>query len=316
MRPGTGLAAAWRTSAEPRVLGARRSWRWRRRSAWCWPGRRCTARVLLAVVMLSLAVMYACRGAVPGLRAGHRLHRRGADAVPVRAHDRRRQLGRLARGDDQRASGCGRRWPRSGCWCCCRLIIGHAAIGPARRAGAANFGTATSGPRHADLHHVRVPVRGDQRAADHRGARRDGAGAPGARLSPKPTQRELSVRRVASGRPAPLPGPGIYARHNAVDMPGAAARRHRRRHVGQPGDRRRPSWPGESAPRPGPRRRGGRPTGRGGHPADQRERGREQRGRGGKPGALRRAGGDPVRDRRAWACWSAGTRSSSSCASS
>ena len=24
---------------------------------------------------------------------------------------------------------------------------------------------------------------------------------------------------MASGRPAPLPGPGTYARHNAVDMP-------------------------------------------------------------------------------------------------
>ncbi|HEY7145170.1 MAG TPA: NADH-quinone oxidoreductase subunit J [Streptosporangiaceae bacterium] len=39
------------------------------------------------------------------------------------------------------------------------------------------------------------------------------------RTTPKPTQRELSRRRVASGRPAPLPGPGTYARHNAVDMP-------------------------------------------------------------------------------------------------
>ncbi len=39
------------------------------------------------------------------------------------------------------------------------------------------------------------------------------------RTSPKPTQRILSRRRVASGRPTPLPGPGTYARHNAVDMP-------------------------------------------------------------------------------------------------
>ena len=39
------------------------------------------------------------------------------------------------------------------------------------------------------------------------------------RTSPKPTQRMLSRRRVASGRPTPLPGPGTYARHNAVDMP-------------------------------------------------------------------------------------------------
>ncbi len=39
------------------------------------------------------------------------------------------------------------------------------------------------------------------------------------RTSPKPGQRELSQRRVASGRPAPLPGPGTYAQHNAADMP-------------------------------------------------------------------------------------------------
>jgi NADH-quinone oxidoreductase subunit J len=39
------------------------------------------------------------------------------------------------------------------------------------------------------------------------------------RTTPKPTQRALAQQRVASGRPAPLPGPGTYAQHNAVDMP-------------------------------------------------------------------------------------------------
>jgi NADH-quinone oxidoreductase subunit J len=39
------------------------------------------------------------------------------------------------------------------------------------------------------------------------------------RTTPKPTQRELARRRVLSGQPTPLPGPGTYARHNAVDMP-------------------------------------------------------------------------------------------------
>jgi NADH-quinone oxidoreductase subunit J len=39
------------------------------------------------------------------------------------------------------------------------------------------------------------------------------------RTRPKPTQRELARRRVLSGMPTPLPGPGVYARHNAVDMP-------------------------------------------------------------------------------------------------
>jgi NADH-quinone oxidoreductase subunit J len=39
------------------------------------------------------------------------------------------------------------------------------------------------------------------------------------RTGPKPTQRELARLRIESGRPTPLPGPGTYARHNAVDMP-------------------------------------------------------------------------------------------------
>jgi NADH-quinone oxidoreductase subunit J len=39
------------------------------------------------------------------------------------------------------------------------------------------------------------------------------------RTSPKPTQRTLSRQRIASGKPTPLPGPGTYAQHNAVDMP-------------------------------------------------------------------------------------------------
>ncbi|MGI8328451.1 NADH-quinone oxidoreductase subunit J [Actinomadura scrupuli] len=40
------------------------------------------------------------------------------------------------------------------------------------------------------------------------------------RTSPKATQRQLSEERFkVGGHPAPLPGPGTYARHNAVDMP-------------------------------------------------------------------------------------------------
>jgi NADH-quinone oxidoreductase subunit J len=39
------------------------------------------------------------------------------------------------------------------------------------------------------------------------------------RIRPKPTQRELAAQRLASGQPTPLPGPGTYAQHNAVDMP-------------------------------------------------------------------------------------------------
>lgn len=40
------------------------------------------------------------------------------------------------------------------------------------------------------------------------------------RLVPKPTQRELSLKRIRSGAvKAPLPAPGVFARHNAVDVP-------------------------------------------------------------------------------------------------
>jgi NADH-quinone oxidoreductase subunit J len=39
------------------------------------------------------------------------------------------------------------------------------------------------------------------------------------RTGPRPSQRTLSRSRVASGRPTPLPGPGTYALHNSVDTP-------------------------------------------------------------------------------------------------
>lgn len=39
------------------------------------------------------------------------------------------------------------------------------------------------------------------------------------RARPKPTQKELARRRFLGPQPSPLPGPGTYARHNAIDMP-------------------------------------------------------------------------------------------------
>jgi NADH-quinone oxidoreductase subunit J len=39
------------------------------------------------------------------------------------------------------------------------------------------------------------------------------------RTGPKPTQRDISRRKVASGQVAPEPPPGVYALHDAVDMP-------------------------------------------------------------------------------------------------
>jgi len=39
------------------------------------------------------------------------------------------------------------------------------------------------------------------------------------RHAPRPTQRELAVERFHGPQPTPLPSPGVYARHNAVDTP-------------------------------------------------------------------------------------------------
>ena len=39
------------------------------------------------------------------------------------------------------------------------------------------------------------------------------------RTSPKPTQRDVARRKIRSGQVAPEPPPGVYALHNAVDMP-------------------------------------------------------------------------------------------------
>ena len=117
------------------------------------------------------------------------------------------------------------------------------------------------------------------------------------RAEPKPTQRDLSRLRMASGRPAPLPGPGTYARHNAVDMPallpdGTPAQDSVSPFIGhriQPravtaGDG--PAGEAAAGPDAGARRcsAAARPAARKGIRMS--------------PGALRGAGRDPVRDRR------------------
>ena len=39
------------------------------------------------------------------------------------------------------------------------------------------------------------------------------------RTTPKPTQRDLAARRLASGQLAPDPSPGVYALHDSADRP-------------------------------------------------------------------------------------------------
>jgi NADH-quinone oxidoreductase subunit J len=174
--------------------------------------------VLLAVVMLSLAVLYAVAGA-PFLAFVQIIVYTGAVLmlflfvlmiVGVAAADSLKETipgQRLAAG----VAGIALLVLLS-------LIVGHAAIGPAAPAGtgyglnnvrglAALIFTKYVFPFEVTSALLITAALGAMVLA-HR-----------ERTTPKPTQPELSRQRVASGHPAPLPGPGTYAQHNAVDMP-------------------------------------------------------------------------------------------------
>ena len=98
------------------------------------------------------------------------------------------------------------------------LGIGHAAIGPAVPQGAANGTGNLSGlatlifttyvfPFEATGALLITAALGAMVLA-HR-----------ERTVPRPTQRELAARRLASGQLAPDPAPGVYALHDAADRP-------------------------------------------------------------------------------------------------
>jgi NADH-quinone oxidoreductase subunit J len=174
--------------------------------------------VLLAVVMLALAVMYAMQGA-PFLAFVQVIVYTGAVLmlflfvlmiVGVTSAD---SVIETIKGQ-RLAAGVG----GIGLLVLLSLIVGQAAIAPAAKAGP-DFGSANIGGL-ADLIFTRYVFPFEVTSALLITA------ALGAmvlahreRTSPRPTQRDLSIRRMTSGRPAPLPGPGTYARHNAVDMP-------------------------------------------------------------------------------------------------
>jgi NADH-quinone oxidoreductase subunit J len=174
--------------------------------------------VLLAIVMLSLAVLYATAGA-PFLAAVQIIVYTGAVLmlflfvlmiVGVSAVDSLRET---IRGQ--------RLWAGLAAIALIVLLaltVGHAAIGPAAPAQL-SYG-ATNVTRIATLIFTRYFFPFEVTSALLITA------ALGAmvlahreRISPKPTQREMSQQRIAGGHPAPLPGPGTYARHNAVDFP-------------------------------------------------------------------------------------------------
>jgi NADH-quinone oxidoreductase subunit J len=174
--------------------------------------------VLLAVVMLSLAVLYAMQGA-PFLAFVQVIVYTGAVLmlflfvvmiVGISASD---SVVETIRGQRLAAAVFG-----IGLLVLLSLVVGHAAIGPASPAKASFGNSNVTGigtllfttyvfPFEITSALLITAALGAM-VLTHR-----------ERTSPKPTQRSLARRRIASGRPSPLPGPGTYARHNAVDMP-------------------------------------------------------------------------------------------------
>ena len=170
-------------------------------------------------------MLYAvARGAVPLRGADHRLHRRDPDAVPVRADAGRRRRLRLGGGDDPRPAAAG-----DASAACCSAWCSSSALAPDHprhrgRPRRGQRGRQHPGARQHPLLPLRLRLRGHQRAADHRGRRRDGArppraahpeGHPGRRWPPQ-RMRDYAEHGKHLG---PLPPPGVFARHNAVDTP-------------------------------------------------------------------------------------------------
>ena len=98
------------------------------------------------------------------------------------------------------------------------LGIGHAAIGPAMRPTAANGADNVTGLAGLIFTTYVFPfeVTGALLITAALGAM---VLAHRERTVPKPRQRELAARRLASGQLAPDPSPGVYALHDAADRP-------------------------------------------------------------------------------------------------
>src|SRR5580698_8736052 len=98
------------------------------------------------------------------------------------------------------------------------LGIGHAAIGPAMRPTAANGADNVTGLAGLIFTTYVFPfeVTGALLITAALGAM---VLAHRERTTPKLTQRDLAAKRIASGHVAPDPSPGVYALHDAVDRP-------------------------------------------------------------------------------------------------
>jgi NADH-quinone oxidoreductase subunit J len=98
------------------------------------------------------------------------------------------------------------------------LGIGHAAIGPAPPQTAANGPTNLTGLAQLIFTTYVFPfeITGALLITAAVGAM---VLAHRERATPRPTQRELAARRLAAGHVAPDPSPGVYALHDAADRP-------------------------------------------------------------------------------------------------
>jgi NADH-quinone oxidoreductase subunit J len=176
--------------------------------------------VLLAVVMLSLAVLYALQGA-PFLAFVQVIVYTGAVlmlflfVLMIVGVNSKESLVETIRGQRLAAALVG-----IGLLVLLSLTVGHAALGTAAAgAGGPAFGASNVGgiaklifTRYVFPFEVTSALLITAALGAMVIAHRE-------RTTPKLTQRDMSRLRVASGRPAPLPGPGTFARHNAVDMP-------------------------------------------------------------------------------------------------
>ena len=174
--------------------------------------------IMLAVVMLSLAAMYAMQGA-PFLAFVQIIVYTGAvlmlflfvlmligissaDSIVETIKGQRMAAGVAA----------------IGFLVVLALGIGHAAIGPAAPASLANGPGNLTGLATLIFTTYVFPfeVTGALLITAALGAM---VLAHRERTSPKPSQRDLAARRLASGQLAPDPSPGVYALHDAADRP-------------------------------------------------------------------------------------------------
>ena len=174
--------------------------------------------IMLAVVMLSLATMYAMQGA-PFLAFVQIIVYTGAVLmlflfvlmlIGISSSD---SLVETIKGQ-RLAAGLA----AIGLLVVLILGIGHAAIGPAAPTSAANGTNNLSGLATLIFTTYVFPfeVTGALLITAALGAM---VLAHRERAAPKPTQRDLASRRLASGQLAPDPPPGVYALHDAADRP-------------------------------------------------------------------------------------------------